>query len=179
MSERLERRVLQACNAVGTLNEYWGFKSIMGRVWTLLVLRRRPTAQSEVAELLGVSKSLVSSTMTELVGYGLVRQVSEHRNAPYEAVLDIWPVVTDVLRTREWMLLETTRLALESTREELRDQPDSPYDLERLEMLLSMVCAIQGLLRLVLSIRMPGSARALADWIKSVTELIGNLRKLP
>jgi DNA-binding transcriptional regulator GbsR (MarR family) len=151
----------------------------MGRVWTLLALRKQATSQTELAEILGVSKSLVSSTITELMGYGLVRPVSEHRNAPYEAVIDIWPVISDVLRTREWMLLETTRMALESTLEEARDLPNSSYDPERIEMLLATVSAIQGLLKLVLSIRMPGSARALADWIKTVTELISNLRKLP
>jgi DNA-binding transcriptional regulator GbsR (MarR family) len=176
-SDRLERRILQVCNAVGTLNEYWGFKSIMGRVWTLLALRKDPMSQTEIAETLGVSKSLVSSTVTELVGYGLIKAVEDHRNAPYEAVMDIWPAVTDVLRTREWMLLESTRMALESTLEEAQGG-SGPYAVKRIEILLTAVSAIQSLLKVVISIRLPGTGTKIRDWIKTMTQLIGSLRDL-
>jgi DNA-binding transcriptional regulator GbsR (MarR family) len=147
-------------------------------VWTLLVIRSAPMPQTEIAETLGVSKALISSAISELSGYGLVRQVGEHRSAPYEATMDVWPAITDILRTREWMLLESTRMALDSTLEEARLQPDGPYSVERLEMLLAGITAIQGLLKLVISIRRPESARSLTDWIAAVTTLIKNLREL-
>lgn len=176
-SERLERRVLHVCNAAGTLVEYWGFKSIMGRVWTLLALHPGPLPQIEIAERLSVSRSLVSGTITELSRYGLVRAVNEHRNAPYEAVLDVWPAVTDVLRTREWMFLETAKLALEGAIEEAQDGA-GPYSLERMRLLLGMVSAVQRLLGLVISVRRPNALANVRDWVSNMTKLIESLRKV-
>ena len=118
-TDRLGAKVRHVCEAVGDFIAYWGFKAIHGRIWTLLALRREPMSQVEVADFLQVSRSLVSGAMSELVEHGLVRPLSEHRNAPYEAVVDIWPTISDVLRDREWMLIEAARLALEGAVEEL------------------------------------------------------------
>lgn len=179
-SERLERRILHVCDATGTLVEYWGFKSIMGRVWTLLAVQNEPMAQTQIAEVLGVSRSLVSATITELGTYGLVRATEEHRNAPYEAVMDVWPAITDTLRAREWMLLESTRLALEAAIEEADLGPGTQgsYSTQRMKLLLKMIKAIQRLLGLVISIRKPDALQNVSGWVKSVIELIDTLRKL-
>ena len=108
----LARSVLQVGQAAGSFIEYWGFKAIHGRIWTVLALHIEPLSQTEICELLGVSRSAVSTAMAELVEFGLVRPVDGHRHAPYEAILDIWPAVAEVLRSREWMLLESARVAL-------------------------------------------------------------------
>lgn len=178
-SERLDHRVQQVCSAAGTLIEYWGFKSILGRVWTFLALRAVPLPQTEIADSLGVSKSLVSGAITELAGLGLVRPVGEGRNAPWEAVMDVWPVITDVLRTREWLLLESTRLALEQAIEETHaGGPPTPagYDPRRMALIREMVGAVQRLLGIVIAIRMPGSATGVQEWIATATALIESLR---
>ncbi|MCA8921461.1 MAG: hypothetical protein KDD82_06600 [Planctomycetes bacterium] len=177
-SERMERRILQVCDASGSLVEYWGFKSIMGRVWTLLALRGAPMHQTRVADTLGVSRSLVSGTITDLMQYGLVRAVGEGRNAPYEAVVDVWPAVTDVLRTREWILLEKARLALEAALEEVQSGPPSAYSEPRIRFLLTMVKAVQGLLNVVLSVRRPGAAAGLRGWVSTMKTLIESLRTI-
>ncbi|MEL6179965.1 MAG: hypothetical protein AAFS10_13485, partial [Myxococcota bacterium] len=93
-------RLSDACDAIGDVIEYWGFKRVQGRIWTFIALSDRPRAQVEVAEQLQISKSLVSLTISELAEYNLVRPISDRRGAPYEATLDIWPVVSDVLRSR-------------------------------------------------------------------------------
>lgn len=177
-SERMERRIIQVCDASGSLVEYWGFKSIMGRVWTLLALRDGPMHQTRIADTLGVSRSLVSGTITDLMQYGLVRAVGEGRNAPYEAVVDVWPAVTDVLRTREWILLETARMALEAALEEVQASPPSGYSLARIRFLLGMVKAVQSLLNLVLSVRRPGATAGLKGWVGTMKSLIDNLRSV-
>lgn len=177
-SERVERRVLHVCDAFGTVVEYWGYKSINGRIWALLALQEQPMSQARIAEVLGVSRSLVSTTITELAGYGVVRARGEHRNAPYEAVLDIWPAVTDVLRAREWLHLESARLALEGALEEAQLGPSGPYSARRIRILLAMVGAVQKLLGLVIRIRQPQAVASVKDWVKSVIELIDSLRRL-
>lgn len=176
-SERLDHRVQQVCSAAGTLMEYWGFKSILGRVWTYLALRARPMSQTDVADALGVSKSLVSAAVTELSGYGLVRAVGEGRNAPLEVNMDVWPVITDILRTREWLLLESARLALDQAIDEAQVSGSSgAYDVRRMEVIKAMIAAVQRLLGIVISIRMAGSAAGVQDWIATATNLIDSLR---
>ena len=104
--DHLHRRVMEVAEAIGDFIAYWGFKSIHGRVWTVIALRDEPTTQAQVCHLLGVSRASVSTVVSELVGHGLLRAVDERRNSPYVAVFDFWPVVADVLRKREWLLLE-------------------------------------------------------------------------
>ena len=56
--ERLEKRVLHVADRAGAFIEWWGFKAIHGRVWTLLALRKSPMPQSMIAQTLGVSRAL-------------------------------------------------------------------------------------------------------------------------
>lgn len=172
----LDRRVLAVCDRVGEFIEYWGFKGVQGRIWTLLALSAHPRSQQDVARALGVSKALVSSTMAELERLGLVAQSGPHRTAPYAATTDVWPVISDVLRGREWMLLERARLALEAAAEEMRVRGDGPYDRRRVEFLLGMTRVGQSLLRVLVSVRSPetqGLARLLKDAARLLAQEVG------
>lgn len=175
--DRLTVQVLHACDAVGAFVEYWGFKAIHGRIWTLLALRSEPMAQSEIADVLSVSKSLVSTAVAELVKFGLVRPTDDHRNAPYEASMDIWPVVSDVLRSREWMLLESARVALDAVIEETKVMAKTgrsavPFNPERMKLLLNMTETAQNLLKILIAIRLPAPMRGFASWIGKAADII-------
>ncbi|MCC7383612.1 MAG: hypothetical protein IT384_17360 [Deltaproteobacteria bacterium] len=178
--DRMTQRVLAAAEAVGAFIEAWGFKGILGKVWAVLAVRRQPTPQAEVAEILGVSRSLVSSAMAELHQYGLVRPVGEHRNAPYEASLDVWPTISDVLREREWMLIERARLAFEAAVEEAEFAGErgerTPYDLERMRLVLRMAELAQTVLRTILSLKVPRSIESFAPWMVDAAEFIRRFR---
>jgi DNA-binding transcriptional regulator GbsR (MarR family) len=179
--DRLALRVRQVCEAVGEFIEYWGFKAIHGRIWTLLALRNEPVSQIEIAEFLGVSRSLVSQAVAELIEYGLVRPVSDHRNAPYEAVMDFWPTISDVLRDREWMLIEGARLALEGAVEEMElagTRAAARFNVQRMRTLLRAAEMAQALLRLLIGIRVPRKLDELGSWLKSSSRLIRSLRDL-
>ena len=174
---QLTRRVRQVADAAGRFIEYWGFKAVHGRVWTLLALSWRPLSQTELCELLDVSRSLMSKTMTELQTYGLVRAVSDHRNAPYEAVLDVWPTIADVLRRREWMMIEESRLALEAAIEEadlVGESGEVPWDASRMRMLLNMTELAQSLLKILISMRVQ-SLDAVQGWAKGVKRFLGTV----
>jgi DNA-binding transcriptional regulator GbsR (MarR family) len=146
---------------------------VQGRVWTLLALRKEPLSQVEIAELLGVSRSLVSTTVAELTRLGLLRAVGDHRNAPYEAILDVWPTIGDILRNREWMIVETARLALEAAieeselAEELGEQ--TPWSTSRMRLLLTMTEMAQALLRILIAIRVPKSIEGFGEWIRKAS----------
>lgn len=183
-TDRLNQRILSVCDAVGAYIESWGFRSIHGRVWALLAMRAEPLAQAEIAEVLGVSRSLVNLAVAELADRGLVRAAGEHRAAPIEACLDVWPTITDVIRNREWMLIERARLALEAAVDEVefrhRRGEATPYDVQRIRLLLMMSEFAQTTLRVVLSVRMPSSLDGFGRWLRRAGSFVGRLQdRLP
>ena len=142
--------------AVGAFIENWGFRGALGRVWCYLALSRAPLSQAEIARQLGVSRALVSSSIAELERLGLVRPKSARRQAPYEAVIDVWPTIAGVLRTRESQLLESVRSALE-TAQEAADEASADgrplaYDQERVSLLLNMTQLAHRLLRFLMTL---------------------------
>lgn len=178
--DALTRRVLDVCEATGAFIEYWGFKGILGRVWALLALRAEPLSQTEMAQLLGVSRSLVSGAIAELQRRGLVRPVGDHRNAPYEAVVDVWPSIAHVLRSREWMLIESARLSLDAAIEEAelhraRGEPVH-YDVARMRMLLLMTETAQGFLKALIAMRGSKPMESFIGWVSRASELVASLR---
>jgi len=177
--ERLQGLIRRVCEAVGDFIEYWGFKAVHGRIWTLLTLATEPMSQVEIAEFLGVSRSLVSGAVADLTKRGLVQPLSDHRNAPYQAVVDIWPSISEVLRGREWMLIEAARLALDSAIEEVELVGGvTRWDLERLEFLLRLTELAQAFLRLLIGIRVPRKLKGVGDWLKSSAQFMRSLRDL-
>ncbi len=178
----LNRSVHEACEAAGAFIEYWGFKSIHGKIWTYLALREAPVAQKELVEFFGVSRSLISGAVAELVDYDLVRATGDHRNAPYEANLEIWAVVSGILRSREWMLVERARLAIEGAIGEIefrsRRGEDPPFSVERLKFLLSMTEVAQTFLKIVMGIRMPRTMEHLGRWMRSVQKISARIKDI-
>ena len=178
--QRLEKRVLRVCDSAGAFIEWWGFRAIHGRVWTLLALKGTPMTQSTVANTLGVSRALVSNAVSELSEFGLVRPIEDHRNSPYEATIDVWPTISDILRTREWMLMESARVALESAIEEAEAQVESGYDLtfdlERMKILLTMTETAQAFLRTIVGMRIPKPLEGLAGWAGKAAALVRGFR---
>lgn len=175
-------RVMHVADAVGEFIAWWGFKAIHGRIWTLLALSAEPRSQADVAAVLGVSRALVSTAMHELYERGLVRPVGTSRQAPWTAVMDVWPVIADVLRQREWILIERARVTLEAAIEEAEILDGAgvslEYDLDRMRVLLSLTEMAQRFLRILVALRVPKSIASLGDWLVKATGLLGSLRRL-
>lgn len=177
----MDLRVRLACDAVGEFIAYWGFKAVHGRIWTVLAARSEPMTQVEIADFLNVSRSLVSGAISELSHHGLVEQTEPSRNAPYRAVFDIWPTIAGVLRSREWMLIEAARMALEGAIEEWElasPRERRGYDVDRLRFLLRMSEMAQTFLRLLIGIRMPRKLDGVRSWLQTSSELIKSLREV-
>jgi DNA-binding transcriptional regulator GbsR (MarR family) len=176
----MTRRVLRVCDAVGEFIEYWGFKHVHGRIWALLALRKEPISQAEIGRTLRISRSLVSESMRELTELGLVRPTSDRRNTPYQAVFDVWPTIADVLRSREWMLLEKARNALEAAvgEAELRVARgiELPWDLDKMRMLLRMTELFQSLLKFLIAMRLPEPLKGVPGALARTRGLVRSLR---
>jgi len=175
----LDRAVWNVCEAAGAFIEWWGFKAAHGRIWTLIALHRYPLSQAEIAKKAGISKALVSSVVSDLMDYGLVRPITSHRNSPYEASLDVWSTIVEVLRSREWMLIESARVSLEGALQAAKQYPvqDKPvdYDIERMQALLRMTEAAQGMLTVLTSVRMT-PAEGLHSIVKRASGFMAKLK---
>jgi DNA-binding transcriptional regulator GbsR (MarR family) len=178
--ERLQTCILEACETVGAFIDVWGFKAIQGKVWALLAVSAAPMSQALIADRLGVSRSLVNLTISELLDFGLVRATGTHRNAPYEARMDVWATITEVLRGREWMLMERARVALNAAIHAHEDagsyDAHGPYNAERLKILLAMTEFAQSALSLVLALRIPAGAEDMGRWLVRAQQTVTRFR---
>src|SRR6476469_8203988 len=98
-----ERELIhEVADAVGALMEFWGFKRVMGRVWTLLYLRGEPLSAAELCEQLEISSGAASMTLAELEHWAVVRRSRKpgDRREYFEAESDVWKMISRVLRER-------------------------------------------------------------------------------
>lgn len=182
LADPLTQRVLDVCERTGDFIAWWGFRAIHGRVWTLLALLDRPLAQRDIAEFLGVSRALISGAVAELEAWDLVVRVGDDRRAPLVANLDVWPVITHVLRTREWMLLEGVRVALDAAVQEahLRARRGQPpvFSQERLDHLVELTELAQRVLQVILELRSVPHGRRVRYFVNAATYAIDGLRRV-
>src|SRR5438552_1803086 len=114
-----ERELLhEVADAVGALMEFWGFKRLMGRVWTLLFLRGEPLSAAELCEQLEISSGAASMTLSEMEHWGVVVRLRKpgDRREYFEAESDIWKMISRVMRERELMQIERALEVFERAR---------------------------------------------------------------
>jgi len=104
----IERRVAEM---IGSLMEFWGFKAVHGRMWTVLYLSPEPLSAAELGERLALSTGAVSMALADLQKWGVVKKAWRpgERRDYYEPETSIWKMVSRVFRERE---LTTVREAI-------------------------------------------------------------------
>jgi HTH-type transcriptional regulator, glycine betaine synthesis regulator len=148
-SYALQRAELAVADAVGELMELWGFRRQLGRIWAVLFLSERPLAAPALCERLHISTGLLSMSLAELRGWGVVRSVDVpgDRKEHFEAETDIWALVRRVLAQRERRAIEralaTVEGALRDVRAALSDvdprvKAAARFRVHRLEQLLAL-----------------------------------------
>ncbi len=134
-----------ACDAVGTVIEFWGFKHNQGRVWALLYLRGEPYTAAGIQRELGLSKGGVSILMRELEQWGVVRRVRlpGRRAWHFEAERDLMAMIRQVLQARESNLVSRVLADLERAEELIRQDPTATREQrDRLSRMLRLARAI-------------------------------------
>lgn len=159
LSSNLEPVQLIA-DTVGQLMEFWGFKHIMGRLWTILFLSSRPLSAPELAERLHSSSGGISMALHDLMTWGAIRKVClpQSRKDHYVAENNIWKLVSRVLSEREGRRIEAALdsmdLALGSLKKEANSPPQKPeetrFQIERLEELQKLGELARKLLKLLI-----------------------------
>ena len=139
---------------VGEFMEYWGFKSVHGRIWTHLYLSPEPLSASELIKRLDISKALVSMSLNDLLEYDVIQVAGkiEHGTTTYQANPDVISVITNVLRKREKRMLGRVASAAKALKALQANSRDVALKPERVSLLVDMIgtseTTLDGLLQL-------------------------------
>jgi DNA-binding transcriptional regulator GbsR (MarR family) len=127
-------------NAVGEFIQYWGFKSIQGRVWTLIYLSKTPLSPQEISNALGTSKTLLSFAIQDLLSYKLIKPAkSENQKTKrFVAEEDVFGVIIGILKNREWELIQQAQKEQDLVVDRL-DQYQNEVNSAKLQMLGLMI----------------------------------------
>ena len=131
MSERKENKlspeIQKLAESVGNFIQYWGFKSIHGKIWTLLFISQEPLSAIELSRQLKVSKTLLSFSMAELLKYQVIQESGKgvKRTVYFRANPDLTAVILNVLKTREKPMMEEIHSACQQLQEKVGQ---SDYD---------------------------------------------------
>lgn len=147
VSPELEDVVAQ----IGEFIEYWGFKNVHGRIWAHLYLSASPLDAGDLIERLGISKALVSMSISDLMEYDVVQTAgkSPRGTVTYEANPNVTSVVTGVLRKRERRMLSHIAAATKVLR---KHKDAGALDPERVQLLHEMVASAEESLDAILQL---------------------------
>jgi DNA-binding transcriptional regulator GbsR (MarR family) len=131
--------------------DFWGFKRVHGRVWTILFLAQEPLSSAEIRKRLGVSVGATSMALTELRRWGAVREVrTSSRSAHFEPETNIWRLVSRVLQDREKRMLDETIEIFTTSMQELRSEGGGGAA-RRIEKLIWLTRLARGMLDMLTS----------------------------
>jgi DNA-binding transcriptional regulator GbsR (MarR family) len=139
---------LLAADAIGDVIEHWGFRKVLGRIWTVLFLAAEPLPAAVIGERLQMSAGAVSMSLTELQRWGVVKRVWRpgERREFFEAETDFWKMISKVFDERERLIAESVRERLERATAVLRGAPETPAtatSIDRINRLLAFVMVAQ------------------------------------
>jgi DNA-binding transcriptional regulator GbsR (MarR family) len=130
MNAKRDRAIDIAAATMADLMDFWGFKSSMGRIWTLLYLSRRPLPADEISTRTGLSSGAVSMGLAELQQWGIAEKavVSGERKRHYQAETDVWGIVRRIFRERELRLIDKAKRRFKEAADLLESIEDPDED---------------------------------------------------
>jgi len=126
----------------GEMGTRWGINRTVAQVHALLYLSPKPLNAEEIAETLAVARSNVSTSLRELVSWGVVRPVHllGDRREHFEAMKDVWEMARVILDVRKRREIDPTVTVLRECVRELKgDERADAYILQRLLDMLALV----------------------------------------
>jgi DNA-binding transcriptional regulator GbsR (MarR family) len=118
----------------GEMGTRWGINRTVAQVHALLYLAAKPLNADEIVEGLGVSRSNVSMSVKELIGWGLVRTVHlpSDRRDHLETLHDPWELFRIVFEERRKREFDPTHRELEACLDEAKRTNAPVHQIERL-----------------------------------------------
>jgi len=124
----------------GELGTRWGLNRSVAQIHALLFLSPSPLTAEEVAALLSVARSNVSTSLRELQGWGLVRVVHMmgDRRDHFDTIHDVWEMFTIIVEQRKRREIDPTIAVLRECSMEIdRNTPEDKEARKRIREMLS------------------------------------------
>lgn len=164
----------QLYDSIGKFIEYWGFKSVHGRIWAMVFVSDQPVATPEITRTLGISKGLASIAINELLEVGLIKRAEKisYGAQTYVAREQVAEVIRSVLRERELELLAQSEARIMQISAFDRDELDKlNVSANRLNDLLTLTQAHRSFLETFLT-RNLVTAKDLIKLLQSAKKLL-------
>ncbi len=141
MPNKVNKNTLDIANKIGSFIEYWGFKEVHGRIWTLIFLSPEPVDANYFIDNLQISKALASMSIKELLYFNVILEVKKDRpgTQKYSINPDITNVILDVIKKREIVMLTEIQSSFKSLVATQNTKPDQHIDTQRMHELGVMV----------------------------------------
>lgn len=123
----------------GEMGQAWGINRTMAQVHALLFVAPTPLDAEEISTLLDVSRSNVSTSLRELITWGVVRRVHiiGDRRDRFEALKDVLETFRVIMAERKRREMDPTIALLEHCVHEAKPgDPADQYTREQLEKML-------------------------------------------
>ncbi|MGA7498595.1 MAG: MarR family transcriptional regulator [Isosphaeraceae bacterium] len=123
----------------GEMGQAWGINRTMAQVHALLFVSPSPLDAEEISTLLDVSRSNVSTSLRELITWGVVRRVHiiGDRRDRFEALKDVMETFRVIMAERKRREMDPTIALLENCVREAKAGDDSEqYTREQLDKML-------------------------------------------
>jgi DNA-binding transcriptional regulator GbsR (MarR family) len=131
----------------GEMGQAWGINRTMAQVHALLFVAPTPLDAEEISTLLDVSRSNVSTSLRELITWGVVRRVHiiGDRRDRFEALKDVMETFRVIMAERKRREMDPTIALLENcVREAKLGDPSEQYTREQLEKMLEFTRMVTG-----------------------------------
>jgi DNA-binding transcriptional regulator GbsR (MarR family) len=126
----------------GEMGTRWGTNRTVAQIHALLYLSPEPLPADEIARLLSVARSNVSTSIRELQSFGIVKivHVLGDRRDHFEAVHDLWELFMQVLRERKRREIDPTLTILrECILEAESDKQADEKTVQRIQAMLTFM----------------------------------------
>ncbi len=110
----------------GEMGTRWGINRTVAQIHALLYVFPRPLNAEEIAEVLNIARSNVSTSLKELQGWRIVRlvHVMGDKRDHFESMADVWEMFRLVLDERKRREVDPTLALLDECLAEAEKEPD-------------------------------------------------------
>jgi len=110
----------------GNLGERWGVNRSVSQIHALLYASDRALTAEDIAAMLGIARSNVSTSLRELQSWKIVRStaVKGDRRTFYEAETDLWTLVSRIAAGRKTRELDPAAAALKTCLAAAENDPE-------------------------------------------------------
>lgn len=132
----------------GELGTRWGLNRTVAQIHALLYISQTPLPADDIARLLAVARSNVSTSVRELQGWGVVRvvHVLGDRRDHFDTIHDVWEMFSIILDERKRREIDPTLALLRECSQEIdRTTPEDREARKRIRNLLTFFEEMTGL----------------------------------